>query len=80
MVERGERIGWRPSLAKRFMLGSFVILLVGGAGIGAWVARQIETGVVHRTAYWVEAPRLPAADATGPPAGARGSSTSSTRP
>jgi signal transduction histidine kinase len=38
------------SLAKRFLLGSLVILFVGMAGIGLWVTRQIEDGVVHRTA------------------------------
>lgn len=38
------------SLAQRFMLGSLVILVAGMAAIGVWVTRQIETGVVHRTA------------------------------
>jgi signal transduction histidine kinase len=38
------------SLAKRFLLGSLVILFVGMAGIGLWVTRQIEDGVVHRSA------------------------------
>ncbi len=36
--------------AQRFMLASFVILVSGMAGIGAWVGQQIEDGVVHRTA------------------------------
>ena len=40
----------RLTLAQRFMVGSLVILLLGMAGIGAWIARQIEAGVVHRTA------------------------------
>ena len=40
----------RLSLAQRFMLGSLVILVAGMAAIGVWVTRQIETGVVHRTA------------------------------
>jgi signal transduction histidine kinase len=40
----------RLSLAQRFMLGSLIILVVGMAGIGVWVTRQIEAGVVHRTA------------------------------
>src|SRR5919112_1202367 len=40
----------RLSPAQRFMLGSLVILAVGMAGIGAWVTRQIEEGVVDRTA------------------------------
>jgi signal transduction histidine kinase len=31
------------------MLAGLVILLAGMAGIGAWVERQIETGVIHRT-------------------------------
>jgi len=37
------------SLSQRFRLGSLLILLAGMAGIGAWVAQQVETGVVHRT-------------------------------
>lgn len=45
----GSAVG-RLSVARRFMLGSLVILLAGMAGVGLWVARQIETGVVHRTA------------------------------
>ena len=40
----------RLSPAQRFMLGSLVILAIGMAGIGAWVTRQIEDGVVDRTA------------------------------
>jgi signal transduction histidine kinase len=37
------------SLSQRFTLASFVILLAGLLGVGAWVQRQIETGVIHRT-------------------------------
>jgi len=37
------------SLSQRFMLASLVILLLGMLGIGAWVEKQIETGVIHRT-------------------------------
>lgn len=37
------------NLSQRFRLASLVILLAGMAGIGAWVAQQVETGVVHRT-------------------------------
>ena len=40
---------WRPNLAQQFMIGSLVVLAVGMFGIGAWVARQIEDGVVQRT-------------------------------
>ena len=40
----------RLTLAQRFMLASLAILIGGMAGIGAWVGRQIEDGVVHRTA------------------------------
>jgi signal transduction histidine kinase len=46
----GFATDWRPSLAQRFMLGSLVVLVVGMAGVGAWVARQIEDGVVQRAA------------------------------
>src|SRR5215204_447033 len=44
-----RRVAARLSLAQRFMLGSLVILLLGMTGIGAWVARRIEQGVIHRT-------------------------------
>lgn len=37
------------SFSERFMLASLIILLGGMVGIGAWVERQIETGVIHRT-------------------------------
>lgn len=37
------------TLSQRFMLAGLVILLAGMVGIGAWVAKQIETGVIHRT-------------------------------
>jgi signal transduction histidine kinase len=40
----------RLSLAQRFMLGSLAILLIGMAGVGAWVSRQIEQGVINQTA------------------------------
>lgn len=38
------------SVAQRFMLGSLVILALGMAIIGIWVSRQIEDGIIHRTA------------------------------
>jgi signal transduction histidine kinase len=37
------------TLSQRFMLYSLVVLLAGMAGIGLWVQKQIETGVIHRT-------------------------------
>ena len=40
----------RLSLAQRFLIGSLVILVLGMTGIGIWVSRQIEDGIVHRTA------------------------------
>ncbi|MBI3360000.1 MAG: sensor histidine kinase [Chloroflexi bacterium] len=40
----------RLSLARQFLLASFIILLTGMLIIGTWVGRQIETGVVNRTA------------------------------
>lgn len=40
----------RLSLARQFLLVSFVILLTGMLIIGAWVGRQIEIGVINRTA------------------------------
>ena len=38
------------SVAQRFMLGSLAILALGMALIGTWVSRQIEDGIIHRTA------------------------------
>ena len=49
MLARVKSTVLRLTLSQRFMLASFVILLAGMAGIGAWVARQIEAGVIHRT-------------------------------
>ena len=40
----------RLSPAQRFMVGSLVILVLGMTAVGAWVIRQIEDGVIHRTA------------------------------
>lgn len=40
----------RLNLSQRFMLASLVILLGGMIGLGEWVGKQIELGVVHRTA------------------------------
>lgn len=49
-----QRGGWRAfdrlSLAQWFLLGSLVVLLTGMAAVGVWVSRQIEEGVVQRTA------------------------------
>lgn len=40
----------RLSLARRFMIASLLTLVSGMAGIGWWLGRQIEEGVVNRTA------------------------------
>lgn len=40
----------RLTWSQRFMLASLMILVVGMAGIGWWVGRQIEDGVVHQIA------------------------------
>ena len=40
----------RLSLARQFLLASFLILLIGMLVIGAWVGWQIQVGVTHRTA------------------------------
>jgi signal transduction histidine kinase len=50
MEERSTRSIWPMSLAQQFMLGSLVVLVAGMAAVGAWVARQIEDGVIQRTA------------------------------
>ena len=40
----------RLSLARQFLLVSFLILSSGMLIIGTWVGKQIEIGVIHRTA------------------------------
>ena len=40
----------RLTLARQFLLVSFLILLTGMVVIGLWVGQQIETGVINRTA------------------------------
>lgn len=40
----------RLSLARQFLLVSFLILFSGMLIIGTWVGKQIEIGVIHRTA------------------------------
>jgi len=39
----------QPTLARRFMLASLIILIAGMAGIGFWVGNEIKTGVAQRT-------------------------------
>jgi signal transduction histidine kinase len=48
-VDRLRRFIHKLSLSQQFMLASLVILFAGMVGIGIWVERQIETGVIHRT-------------------------------
>lgn len=38
------------SLARRFLVASLAVLLVGGAAIGLWVGSQLERGIIDRTA------------------------------
>jgi signal transduction histidine kinase len=40
----------RLTLSQRFMWASMVILVGGTIGLGEWVGKQIELGVIHRTA------------------------------
>lgn len=49
---RARASNWLDQLtvAQRFMLGSLGILALGMALIGTWVSRQIEDGIIHRTA------------------------------
>lgn len=49
-ADRPWRALMRLSLARRFRLASFLILVLGLIGIGAWVQRQIEDGILHSTA------------------------------
>src|SRR5690348_2402515 len=38
------------SLARRFLLATLPLLLVGGLAIGIWVGDQLERGIIDRTA------------------------------
>ncbi|MBM4220783.1 MAG: hypothetical protein FJ170_02420 [Gammaproteobacteria bacterium] len=40
----------RLSLARQFLIVSFIVLFGGMLILGAWVGRQIEIGVINRTA------------------------------
>lgn len=40
----------RLNLTQQFLVGSLIVLVLGAAGIGVWVSRQIEDGVVQRSA------------------------------
>jgi signal transduction histidine kinase len=48
--DRAQALLRGMSLARRFRLASFLILIVGLIGIGAWIERQIEAGIIHGTA------------------------------
>lgn len=72
MAARVKEFFANLNLSQRFMLASLVILLAGMVGIGVWVQKQIETGVIHRTgattALYVEsfvAPYLQELEQTG---------------
>lgn len=47
-----EAIGFAgpDSLARRFLVASLAVLLVGGAAIGLWVGSQLQRGIIDRTA------------------------------
>jgi signal transduction histidine kinase len=50
MKQRVQETLSQLNLAQRFGLASLVILVLGLAGIGYWVQRQIEAGIIHGTA------------------------------
>ncbi len=50
MVRKITALLNRLTWAQRFLLASLLILIAGMAAIGAWLASQIEQGVIHRTA------------------------------
>lgn len=49
MIDRITRFFSNLTLSQQFMLAGLAILLLGMLGIGAWVEKQIVTGVIHRT-------------------------------
>ncbi len=50
MKQRARGLLSELSLAQKFGLASLVILILGLAGIGFWVQREIEAGIIHGTA------------------------------
>ena len=50
MLTKLRKFFGRLTLSQRFMLASLVILVGGTIGLGEWVGKQIELGVIHRTA------------------------------
>jgi signal transduction histidine kinase len=55
---RATLVRWRqtlglagaPSLARRFLIASLIVLLLGGVTIGLWVGDQLKRGIIDRTA------------------------------
>lgn len=43
-------LGGSTSLARRFLLASLLVLVVGGLTIGWWIGGQLERGIIDRTA------------------------------
>ena len=50
MLTKFRNFFGRLTLSQRFMLASLIILVGGMIGLGEWVGKQIELGVIHRTA------------------------------
>ena len=44
-----ERFYWNLNLAQQYMLASFVILICCTIGVGWWIGREIESGVINET-------------------------------
>lgn len=49
-LSRSLGLSQRNSLARRFLLASLAVLVVGGLAIGWWVGDQMERGIIGRTA------------------------------
>ena len=49
MLTKFRNFFGRLTLSQRFMLASLIILVGGMIGLGEWVGKQIELGVIHRT-------------------------------
>ena len=49
-VGRSLGVTGDASLARRFLVASAVVLLVGGVTIGLWVGSQLQRGIIDRTA------------------------------
>jgi signal transduction histidine kinase len=49
-LRRSLGLAGAPSLARRFLIASLLVLVLGGLTIGLWVGDQLQRGIISRTA------------------------------